>query len=206
MATRRSRSCDGVSSAPTGKLRFWGHSVKSIRRHRIAAGVFGLSLLCSVSAAATETYWERYLNYPSAENARKVTEMTSSRGSDADDVDGDNEINLLRTQVVAGDRFAFRATLRLIMKSDGGRLEDLMGVLASAIRPKPQFFLEEVLLAKIHPGTLKGILRKTGQQYVDRREAQAYELKMRRAALASIRDKHLQKIRQQCLRMLEKFE
>jgi len=168
----------------------------------------GLSLFILIDVAnlarAEETAWEVYLNYPSSENASQVTSIQSSRGaSPSSGIGSSSELVILRLQIVAGDRQAFRMALRLASIADGGVLEDLYGLLATAIRPQPKMFLEEIEKMQVSTRVLESVLSMSGPEYVDRFEAQKYELKMRRVALQSITQKHLKSTQKKSMQILD---
>jgi hypothetical protein len=157
-----------------------------------------LAVLISCNAAAA-TPWERYLDEPSPLNASRVRSISYSTPVQGDYDSGD--LDILKLQVLGGDPQAFRLAYRLYKLSDGGLAEELGEILASSIRPNPKFFLQQVAVLQVQCSTFG--VNVAGSEYVDRDKAQAYELKMRRLALASVKDKSLAKVRQDCLAQLE---
>lgn len=163
-----------------------------------------LSVCAFSSANAAGTAWERYLDFPSAENARLVHKMAYSSHKNDIEEGAAGDLAILRTQVVAGDRAAFDLTYLLMQSADGGVLEDLQAILASAIRSQPEMFLLEVGHLNPSEETLKSILLMPGLEYVDRLRAQRYELEMRRRAINALGRKDTRSIRRRCLAIYEK--
>ena len=153
-------------------------------------------LSCSASAA---TPWERYLDEPTPLNASRVRSISYSTptqgGYNSDDLE------ILRLQILGADPQAFRLAYRLYKLSDSGLAEELGAILASSIRPNPKFFLHQVAALKVRCSAFD--VNVAGPEYVDRFEAQDYELKMRRVALASVKEKTLAGVRHDCLAQLE---
>ena len=149
----------------------------------------------STSVATAATPWESYLGEPSPTNAQRVTSISYTTpvqgGYDA------NDLEILKLQVIAGDAQAFRLGYRLYKSSDGGLAEDLAAILVSGIRPNPRFFLQQVAALKVSCSVFN--VDTPGLEYADRAKAGAYEIEMRRLALASVKDKSLASVRQQCL-------
>jgi hypothetical protein len=167
--------------------------------------VMAFSSICLPSVAcAANTAWEKYLNFPSAENARLVHKMTYSSHKDNAEEVAAGDLAILRIQVVAGDRAAFGLAYLLMRSSDGGVLEDLQAILASAIRSHPLVFLEEVDRLNIPEKTLESVLLMPGLEYVDRPLAQKYELQMRRNAIGAIARNNLSPIRNKCVAIYDK--
>lgn len=156
-----------------------------------------LICLCSNFAAAG-TPWERYLDAPTSANASNVDEIAYSTPKEfAYDSD---ELEILKLQVLAADPTAFTLAFRLYQKSDGGLAEELAAILASVIRPNPVFFLRQV--AQLNQPCSKFNLGVPGLEYVDRLEAQAYELRMRRNSIAGVADTGLDHVRAECMALL----
>ncbi len=160
------------------------------------------TLLCSPAFA--ETPWENYLSLPNSENATKVLNIEYTSGAIPENYGYlSPDLEILRNQVLAGDPEAIKLTYRLVLKSDGGLLEDLIAILSSTIRVRPEFFLKE--MSKINPNRniLKFILLKPGLEYVDRREAQEYDIKMREKALLSVSDSNVNAFKDICLELIK---
>jgi hypothetical protein len=165
--------------------------------------IFLLFTLLSSSVFAG-TPWENYLSLPNSENATKVLNIEYTSGVIPENYGyWSPDLEILRTQVLAGDAEAIKLTYRLIQKSDGGLLEDLISILNSTIRVRPEFFLIE--MSKINPSRdiLKFILLKPGSEYVDRRDAQEYEIKMREKALLSVSDGNAKAFKDICLEIIK---
>jgi hypothetical protein len=157
-----------------------------------------LVLLPFSSSALAQTAWERYLDEPNAGNAGLVTTLAYSQPREGGYDAGDLEI--LKLQVLAGDPSAYALAFRLRSQADGGLAEDLGAILASAIRPHPEFFLRQV--AALDASCAGFDIDVAGLEYVDRPGAQAYELHARVAAIAAIGDPSLQTVRANCLARL----
>jgi len=155
-------------------------------------------LLLVTTSALAKTPWETYLDEPSSRNAAHVESIAYSTpvegGYDSDD------LAILHLQVLAADPAAFQLADRLREKSDGGLAEELSAILASAIRPHPEFFLDQVRALKRPCSDFN--IDAAGIEYVDRPVAQKYELHMRQVALASVAAKSLEKVRSECLARL----
>jgi len=165
----------------------------------VALAVVALALgrLC----ASTQTPWEAYLSLPTPENAAKVLRIAYSIGDEDEYRPAD--LDLLRIQVLAGDVEAFRLTYRLLVQADGGLLEELANILGRSIRSEPALFLREVASLRPDEKILEFILSSPGLEYVDRPEAQRYEIEMRRRALAGIKNAELTNIREHCLALMK---
>ena len=160
---------------------------------------FLVVLLCFWATTSTAaTPWETYLDEPTPANASRVEAITYSTpiqgGYDA------NDLEIIHLQVVAADEASFRLAYRLLRKSDGALAEERGAILAASIRPHPAFFLRQVVALKQSCSTFNADV--AGLEYVDRPKASAYELHMRRLALASVHDKPLISARDQCLALL----
>jgi hypothetical protein len=176
----------------------WGLRRNFEKSRKMPMKLVAILLLLASTTVAAKTPWETYLDEPSGHNAARVEAITYSRlvegGYDADDLD------ILRLQVLAADPAAFRLTYRLYRGSDGGLSEELAAILASSIRPHPEFFLAEVEALKRPCSEFD--VDVPGPEYVDRPLARRYELRMRRAALESVASKALGPVRTECLARL----
>lgn len=144
------------------------------------------------------TAWENYLDLPTPANAALVQTIEYSApvmgGYDAGDLD------ILEAQIRAADAQAFRLAYRLYTKADGGLAEELGVMLGRVVRVHPAFFLAQVSALKVQCEKFKWPLNASGLEYVDRIEAQVYEINQRREALKSVTDENLISIRDQCIR------
>jgi hypothetical protein len=178
--------------------------------HRLCKSlhVMKISIIILIVLAATrlvfaETPWEVYLSLPTPENATRVTKIEYTPGTISNKYRyWAPDLNIMGNQILGGDREAFRLAYRLLQKADGGLLEELTIVLSRVIRVRPGVFLEEMSALRPNRATLKSILLMPGLEYVDRREAQCYEIKMRRHALAVVENKTLRQIRDTCLKII----
>jgi hypothetical protein len=92
-----------------------------------------------------ETPWEAYLALPTPENASKVVGIEYTPGAIPENYGyWAPDLDILRNQVIGGDKESFKLTYRIIKKSDGGLLEDLIVILSHTIRARPEFFLREM--------------------------------------------------------------
>jgi hypothetical protein len=150
-----------------------------------------------------ETPWEAYLSLPTPENASRVNKIEYTPGAIPEKYGyWAPHLDILRDQILGGDRESFRLAYRLRQHADGGLLEDLTMVLGQAIRSRPEFFLEEMSALRPNHATLKTILLMTGLEYTDLPEAQQYEIRMRRDALAAVKNTKLRQFRDTCLKIL----
>ena len=151
-----------------------------------------------------KTPWESYLDVPSAENAKNVSSIEYTEGAIPKGYGyWAPDLEILKNQVIAGDRDAFRLTYKLMSESDGGLLEELVAILASSIRPQPEVFLREIGFLNPSEAILKGILSMPGLEYVDRINAQEYELLQRKKAISSVTAKDLAPVKEKCLLLLK---
>ena len=164
----------------------------------------GVMLMAAVVAGTggAPTPWETYLALPSAENAAKVERIEYSSGEPAPVGYRALDLQILRLQVVAGDIEAFRLAYRLRERSDAGLLEELTGILARAIRPQPDMFLEAVSSLRPSRAALESILMMPGLEYVDRPRAQGFEIAMRRKAIEGVQVPRLRGAQERCLELL----
>jgi hypothetical protein len=163
--------------------------------------------LISTSPAFAKTPWEGYLELPTPENASEVMKIEYTPGSIPESYGyWAPDLNILRNQVMGGDKESFRLTLRLIQESDGWLPEDLIVILDHTIRARPEFFLREMSELNPDRNVLKSILLMQGLEYVDRRDAQRYEIDMRRKALSKVSDISLKNYRDICLELMKKLD
>ena len=152
-----------------------------------------------------ETMWEKYLMFPTPENASKVSEIEYSPGTIPTNYGyWAPDLKILQNQVLGGDKESFHLVFRLSEDADGGLLEDLTAILGRSVRAQPEQFLREMAILKPNDERLRAILMMPGLEYVDRPEARKYEIKMRRKALASIVDDSLRSYKEKCLRLMVK--
>lgn len=166
-----------------------------------------LRLLLTIGFVSTpslaETDWERYVSLPSTVHAAAVSAITYTAGTEgASRGYLLSDLDVLRIQVVAGDKEAFRLAYRLAEQSDGALSEDFHIILGKAIRPQPRMFL--LVTAELEPSDreLNYMLNNFGETFVDRLAAHDYEKEMRRQALLSITDEDLVEIRNRCVSLL----
>ena len=151
------------------------------------------------SSADGSTPWEHYLDAPTSTNAALVMAIEYSPEAHERRLSAE-DLQILQNQILAQDHEAFRLALRLYHAADGGNGEVLGEMLARTIRGHPGFFLAEVAFTAEPCSEFSWILNTPGLEYVDRFEAQAYEISMRKAALRSVRTKVLRRVREECLR------
>jgi hypothetical protein len=163
-----------------------------------------LVLFITASHLSAKTAWESYLTLPIPERASSVVHIEYSADATTEDSGGrEGDLNILRDQVLACDREAFRLAYRLIGNAGDGLRENLIAILGHTIRTHPEFFLKE--MSKLHPGrdVLKSILMTPGSEYMDRNYARRYELYMRRLALTDVSNLSLKEFRDACLELIE---
>lgn len=132
-------------------------------------------LVCSISASAKERY--------------SATE---------------EEISVLQTSAKTGDRAAIRKLFTLYPYSDGAVSEDIDVALGQTIRKHPQIFLEELNRSGRAncERCIPSLVGNTGEELVDRLQAQVNELDKRKKALRSVHQKSLEKLRDKLIRIL----
>ncbi len=172
-------------------------------RHAI---VWAAALTLAASASA-QTPWEAYLALPSPANARRV-ERASYSDSAAALGQLEQDLEVVAVQMQAGDRDAVRLAFRLLPGADGDFAETLEIMLGRLIRIHPALFLEEVRRQQQtlprFDARLNGMLTNTGSPYVDREQADAYEMRRRMDALRSVRAPALGAIRDRCIAVLQR--
>ena len=164
--------------------------------------IVAVLLLAATSfPAIASTPWETYLDLPSPQNASRVVaiEYTDPQqgGYDSDD------LGILQAQVDASDMESFRLGFRLYKASDGGLAEELGVILSTSIRAHPRFFLQQVAVLDPTCHEFSWILNTPGSIYVDRADAAAYEIRMRRTSLNDVKDEALAKVRRDCMKLIE---
>ena len=150
--------------------------------------------------ACAETEWEKYLAYPTSQQAVHVNKIEHSFAKD--EAGGDQELQILQNQVLAQDAQAFRLAYRLYQSADGGLAEDLGALLARTIRVNPLFFLRQVATLNVPCSKIAWVLNTPGLEYTDLPSASHYEIQMRRKALNGVKVKELSVLRDQCLKAL----
>jgi hypothetical protein len=143
---------------------------------------------------------------PNESNAKRVTEIayTLSKGGISHNYDA-RDLEILGLQINSGDAAAIQLTFRLLNKSDGGLLEDLVAMLGHVIRAHPKLFLEQLALAQAHINTIESILLHAGLEYVDRPTANRYELEMRYKSILAVHseDVKVRQLQNECLKILK---
>lgn len=156
--------------------------------------------------------WLAYLNYPSSENADKVSRQLPSQGhvkytGATDEHDAVNfvydNLGMLSRQIYSGDRSAVRLGFRLFSVSDAAFSEELDIILGSLIRINPRLFLEVLNENQWALKNNQGLLVNFGGDYVDRPNADELEISLRIAALRSVDDPSLAPLRDECLQLLK---
>ncbi len=169
---------------------------------------FAIFILFSFCASASaETLWEQYLAHPTPENAIAVNDVAYTSGAIPENYGyWAPDFLILKNQILGGDSASFNLALRLLAKSNGGGLhEELVGVVASAIRPKTNMFLKGVSNSDISNGTIEFILNFAGLEYVDRINARNFEIEMRQVAISLVKDKNLQAAKERCLELIKEI-
>ena len=154
----------------------------------------GLIFFLLVHNACAETEWEKYLSNPTPQQAERVNIIETTEAG------GNDELQILQNQVLAQDSQAFRLAYRLYQNADGALAEDLGVLLARTIRAHPKFFLHQVKSLNIPCSKVSWVLNVPGLEYVDRENAQHYEIEMRKKALRGVNAKELVVVRDQCLK------
>jgi hypothetical protein len=163
-----------------------------------------LLLFIACDYAAAKTPWESYLTLPIPERASSVVHIEYSANSSPETDGGlEHDLNILRDQVLACDRAAFKLAYRLVENADAGLRENLFAILGHTIRAHPEFFLKEMSRLQPDQDVLKSILMASDSGYRDRNYARRYELYMRRMALTDVSSRSLNDFRDTCLELIE---
>jgi len=161
--------------------------------------------LALAAAAHAETPWERYLEEPSPENAKEVLRVEYEGSQDP--YYWELDLMLLEVQVISSDPEAVRLAHRLLAESDGHSGEMLCIMLGRLIRIDPEMYLSELQASGGIEGRARCSLGMLGPEYIDRREAMAFETRERIRALESVSLPSLAPLRSGCLELLgEKLE
>jgi hypothetical protein len=172
----------------------------------------------TVDWGAVERSWVEYLEYPSSENARKVYILLPNSGhvryTDDKVENGALEVladplglEVLKRQILSGDRNAVKVAFRLCTLADGAFAEQLDWILASLVRVNPHLFLEELqshwdLLQSLGGGLPLGAL---GPEFVDRLEARRLEVTLQIKALGEVHDRDVVSVRDKCIGALRRW-
>ena len=167
------------------------------------SGIFvNFALLLSISSAlhaAPMTNWERYLATLSEADAESTTEMAYSNvRSDGDRL---SDLQLLATQVQAGDAQVYLLAVRLAERTlPGETLEVLAEMISRLVRVNPTLFL----IGQVRNGTCFGV-DFLGGPFVDRSTAaREHELSMRVQALSAVQVPALQEAKRSCIALLQR--
>lgn len=155
--------------------------------------------------------WEAYLNYPSSDNADKVTALLPDTGhisyiggkGDESEIDSVwNNLGTLEYQMYASDRSAVRLAFRLYSIADGAFAEELDIILGRLIRINARLFLEELKNNYRLALGLDGLVGNFGyeQHYGD----DNLETTLRIEALKRVTNPKLKSIRDECIKALAK--
>ena len=155
----------------------------------------GIIVLFWLPTAWAETEWEKYLAKPTPEQAERVNTIEYTDPGNKHD-----GLRILQNQVLAQDSQAFRLAYRLYQSADVAESEELGALLARTIRVHPQFFLRQIMSLNIPCSKVAWILNVPGLEYVDRPNAQHYEIEMRKKALRGVESSGLSEVRDQCLK------
>ena len=164
-----------------------------------------LSTLGFVAHLLAQTPWERYATIPTSENARGVTllEYSSKNPDFADEVRRTEEdVMLLEVQVLSSDTEAVDLAFRLREKADGHIAEMLDEMLGRLIRINPRLFLQSLLRHRSVLTDGAGLVGNFGYPFVDREQAQGYERDLRVAALLTVKEPALLRLRDECVGLL----
>lgn len=167
----------------------------------------------TVDWAKLSKAWEEYLDYPSSENADKVSELLPDSGHAKynNDKEAENAIDsifstlsMLERQVYYSDRGAVNLAFHLYSISDGEFGEYLDIILGALIRINARLFLQELLHNRPLVPELDGLVGNFGPgYYVYTDEAERLETSLRIKALKSVQDSSLINIRNECIKQLE---
>jgi hypothetical protein len=167
---------------------------------RLAASAAAVATLL-VAPLAGATPWEAYLKLPTPHNARQVRSIEYSSG--ISEPVGAEDLKVLERQVIALDPDAFELTYRLSLATNPGALQEaLLGILAGPLRGNPEFFLAQASRLDRSCKSFARALNATGLEYVDRSDAQSYEMGRRREALTTVTNAPFVNVKRNCLALL----
>ena len=188
----------GLQRAPrrwraAAELRSFGE--RPTRRTLWVCVMVALAGIVAADPMEAQTPWEIYVQNPTPKNADAVATLSYSTGRfDEDDVDVD--LDVLEAEVSAQDRSAVRLAFRL--HAPGHYEETICVMLGRLIRANPRLFLEELKAAGI-----QDIVGNLGFGFVDRDQAQRFEVDARINALKRVTDPSLKATRDRCIGMLK---
>jgi hypothetical protein len=155
--------------------------------------------------------WTVYQRAPSDETALKLYQALPSNADIALKVHRGqrktlrsiyNHLKVLDDRVLNGDRNAVKVAFRLYAVSDGDFGETLDIELGRLIKINPRLFLQELKVHRALVERIDALLGNCGDEYIDRMDAKARELRARVKALKTINDTDLQGIRDECISVL----
>lgn len=164
--------------------------------------VLACLVIGSTPIAAADDPWSTYCANPTPENAIKVQ---SANLPNLDAREFERRLQILEDQVLCSDVEAVRLVYRLKQESDGAYSEFLSQTLCRLVRINPRLFLEELARHRQQvKDRLPWVLCSTGAGYVDRVAAQRYVLRKRLAAIRTVDDPDLRKLRDECSAALQR--
>jgi hypothetical protein len=165
-----------------------------------------LALGCSSPSPAGQAQigtiaWEKakeqldvFFGRPSPENAQNLLRSLPSGQifKEVGDRSGtmdliDRNYTILETEVLAGNRFAAEALLRLLRMSDGAVAENILQTLGTLVRVNPQLFLKVLIRNREgHNTNSRMPVYGVGPGYFENPSACRYEYEMRIKSLESV--------------------
>ena len=158
--------------------------------------------------------WKKYLDFPSTENAKKVYSLIP----DSDFIKNQKETNdekelwnwiwltlpVLEKEMYAGDRNAVRVAFKLYPICRGTYSTNLDMIIAHFARVNPKMFLEELKKHRKLVTPQQAIEGSWGFEYMGLAKVRYLTLQNTIKALKSVKDSHLNRIRNECINYLEK--
>ena len=166
----------------------------------------------TVNWAELSKAWEKYLDYPSSENARKVSKIlpdselvTATNSQEEINVTDTiwNTLTVLERNVYSSDISAVNLGFHLHSIADGGFSEALDMILGALIRINAKLFLEQLQLNRPLIKRLDALVGNL-VDYALTNEAARLETSLRIEALKKVKDSKLRKIRAECIEELER--
>lgn len=157
--------------------------------------------------------WQEYMTNPGSETAGKVYDllpdgvMNLEIKLQVEVRDQINQgINVLESQIVAGDQNSLKLAFRLFTIADPPLIEALAITLGNFMQFNTRSFLQELKTHKHLVPDLSIILCSFQRTLVDDKPGQELEKKIRQKALDGNEDEDLKEIKKECLKAIKKCE
>lgn len=157
------------------------------------------------------TAWTKFTADPTSANALGVYNLLPEEGHvQKEDMDMElqngiyNTLGILEKQIRTGNRGSMKLAFRLFTISDGAFTESLQEILGNSIKTQAQPFLVELNKHRnIIGNDLSGLLCNYGESFVDHHDWQVKETSKRIQRLEKVKEKELNKLRDECIAILE---